>query len=338
MKAHYLSGCRDNPAPPIGLAARFGHLEIVEILLLHGATPFVLDKLGNSPLYTASIAGHPKIVQLLLTLRGPSCPSPPPIEAALTSIESQPGEKMYACLTLLSTATLEEIQTILQNILVNDPIQIYRGPEINLIVSLLNSLRLCVSLGHPVEALKAILKPVVDFPDVVAWIRKRIEDPNVSLEGESALITAVVGNKPLFLKPLLDSGICQLEDRATKTLKTALYIASENGSHGCVEILLSLGASVSAQSSSGRNSLHAAIERDNTHIVKLLTHHCSIPDLIQKNSAGVTPIALAENRGRMKIIKFMLHAYRRLATSGNIPKTGLDDYMTRLLEKHANLL
>ncbi len=338
MKQLYLKGSGLNPAAPIGLASKFGHLQIVETLLQQGATPFVLDKQGDSPLYAASVAGHPKIVKLLLQLHVFNASNPPPLEATLTSNKFQPGENMYECLTLLSTATLQEIEYVVGHVIGNDPIQVYRCPDMNFVLCILNALHLCVSLGHPVEVLNAILKPVAEFPDVVSWIRIRIADPTALLEGESALITAAGASKPLFIKPLIDSGICQVEDRAPKTNKTALYIASENGCLRCVEILLSLGARVSAQSSSGRNALHAAIERDNANIVKLLTQHCSISDLVQKNNAGVSPIALAENRGRMKIVKFMLQAYRRLATSGNIPKTGLDDYMTRLLEKHANLL
>lgn len=321
------------------MAARFGRLNVLETLLKYDASPFVLDKMGHCPLFNASAAGHMPVVEFLLKLRKShrNLP-PPPIEAPLLYGDAEPGNCAIETLHTLSSALLMETQSIISLTPRRKPESLSAFPGMDFLLTYLNAINSCIRLGHSVEFLEAILKPLALYPEVVAWILSKIQDPQAVVQGQSALIGAVTEGKSEFLEPLVDSGICSLEDRAIKTRKTALYVASEKGHTDCVSILLDLGASVSARSSSGRNCLHAAIEHDHTDIVEQLTQYCSIKDLTQKNNAGVSPIALAENRGRTRCIKFMLQAYRRLVMSDSSSKPVVDEYLTTLLEKHANAL
>jgi len=317
------------------VAARFGRAEILHVLLKYNTVLFEENNIGNYPLFCASGAGHTRVVEMLLRLRDLSYPlDPVPIHAPFVMYAIQPGKEMFDTLDLLSSTMIREIQLSIDQSHPKEP----RKLVIDSIVLYLNAIRSCIRMGYPVEALEAILRPLPKFPMVVALIRKEVTDPAASLDGESSLITVAGGYEPVFIKPLVHSGICSLEDRAEKTRKTALYVASEKGRTDCVEILLNLGASVSARSSSGRNALHAAIEHDNAEIVKLLCGHCSITDLTQKNNAGISPTALAENRGRTKIIRYILQAYRRLVTSDGTCKGLVDESLSALLERHANLL
>ena len=49
-------------------------------------------------------------------------------------------------------------------------------------------------------------------------------------------------------------------------------------------------------------------------MVALLCEHCNVCHITQENAQGMSPIVLAENRGRTRMVRDMLAVYKRRIT------------------------
>ena len=253
---------------------------------------------------------------------------PPPLFFAHTKTTRKPIHNRFVCLGLLARSIVESIDMFRKNHDSADRPAI----ETEFATEYLYTIRECISNGYPIEELCTLLDPLSLFPEAVEWIRSRTSiDKDSRFYFWSSLVDAITAHRPDCIHPLVNSGLCRVEDTAHETRKSALFVAAETGDIECVKILLSLGASVSTTSCSDRNALHAAIEHDHITVVELLTQYCTIPDMTHANRKGVTPIDAAENRGRTRIIQAMLTAYRRNIGTGAAP----DSRLTKLLEQRA---
>jgi hypothetical protein len=131
------------------------------------------------------------------------------------------------------------------------------------------------------------------------------------LGGEPPLIVATLYDRPRVVNLLLSLQISLPSDISRKGLKTALYVAVESGHAECVSILLKRGASVSALTASGRNCLHAAVERNEAEVLDTLCVHANACDVLQANSSEISPLVLAEKRGSMRMSLSLLRCFRR---------------------------
>ena len=52
---------------PLHLAAFSGHIEVIDLLITHGADVRIKNKAGKTPLQKASKVGHEEIVNLLVS-------------------------------------------------------------------------------------------------------------------------------------------------------------------------------------------------------------------------------------------------------------------------------
>eukprot|EP01120_Amphizonella_sp_Union-15-10_P001696 TRINITY_DN11845_c0_g1_i1.p1 TRINITY_DN11845_c0_g1~~TRINITY_DN11845_c0_g1_i1.p1 ORF type:complete len:130 (+),score=20.51 TRINITY_DN11845_c0_g1_i1:189-578(+) len=60
-----VQGC--SARTPLHCATFEGHIEIVELLLIHGASMEITDALEETPLHKAATRGHYKVLEILLT-------------------------------------------------------------------------------------------------------------------------------------------------------------------------------------------------------------------------------------------------------------------------------
>ena len=68
-----ITDCSINPniqdvdgSTPLHIATRYGHPDVVELLLEYGADPNVKDNKGKTPLHIAAINNHVEVAKLLL--------------------------------------------------------------------------------------------------------------------------------------------------------------------------------------------------------------------------------------------------------------------------------
>lgn len=59
--------CNKHGESAIHIAAGFGRLEVIEILISHGANLGQLDNLGDSPITWAARQGHPDVIKFLVS-------------------------------------------------------------------------------------------------------------------------------------------------------------------------------------------------------------------------------------------------------------------------------
>ncbi len=189
--------------------------------------------------------------------------------------------------------------------------------------------------------LKVALKDVLASPDLVFDVAKCVTssqggDPSIA----SILPTAAGKGNVEAVSLLLDSGISRIDDALADTRKTGLYVACEKGDLDLVKFFLSREASIALTTSSSRNCLHIAVERDYTEIVETLCEHaCTVEDLVKKNSTGFSPYWMANNHGNMRMVLAMLATYKRIILQRtNSARNRPDGFLTMETMKHAALL
>jgi hypothetical protein len=115
-----------------------------------------------------------------------------------------------------------------------------------------------------------------------------------------------------ILKLLLDSKACSsLVNFTLPSGKSALHIAAERGDHRACDKLLSAGASLDVLTCGGRSALYAAVEHVDPETVEIICSHAEVRHLKHQTPGGVSPISLAERRGKVTLILPMLRCYQR---------------------------
>lgn len=309
------------------LASRNGHGRIVEVLLENGVSSLSCDSRGRSALWHACRNGHYAIAEFLLRF-GASVHSNP---CLILTLLSQP-RWTSAGLQIFELVVSEHL-LILENEMAT--IESWNESSHN---------RPLQTLSRLISSIKyCILSPTL--PNVAVGMLALIHKRGTALTSfirllmqsqEPLLVCAVVAENPTLLGPLVSSGLASVRDCAHAGEKTPLYVASEHGNLECVKVLLELGASVGDQTSTGRNCLHAAVERGHASVVELLCTHASAKDILHLNSSQISPFTLAENRGRTRMVVAMLECYKCTASGETLNATlnsKVDKYLNKSLKK-----
>ena len=329
-KALLLSSYASDGSPPLVLAAMNGHGCILATMLAHGVYVDQSDKRGKSALWHACNSGHSEVVIMLLDV-GASV-SASSHSTLLAAVLGRSGSTVGKCVCI--TAVTNRFAQDLDAQMVQSKIDPFNQATISesgdMILALINAINTLIGSQRSGSAdlLVALLKPFKGQPDVTAFIRSFTMGPLVKAI-DSPIVVAVSTKQHVLVQPLLESGLCLTSDCAHQSGKSPLYIASESGHIDCVKLLLSFNASLSQLTSSNRNCVHAAVERDNREVVDILCHHASVSDITQLNSSDISPLTLAENRGRVKMVVAMLRCYQRTVTSANV-----SPYMNKLMMKY----
>ena len=311
----------------LSVAAMNGHAIVVTVLLSAG---FYMEEVGTdvrSAIWYACKFGFPEVVRVLLDHIPYMGGGPSPL-LANTSDPSPP------CLELMSERLLLELGGFV-TLLQDDPFnQRHLTRCTALVTNLIDCMNAIVVLpaSRAVKAMESLIRPVMRHFEIIPFIRSFVTGSSTR-NLENPLIKAACTNQHPLIPIILDSGLYLTDDRASKSNKTALFMACSNGCVEAAQLLLSMKASPSALTSTSRNCLHAAVERDNTAIVSLLCSFASAADILQVNSSDLSPLILAENRGRVRMVIDMLRCYKRTVTIHT-----LDSSVSRLLNKYAKMI
>lgn len=310
-KVSLLESCFSKGQTPLILACRNNRVHIARTLLKNGAFADFVDSFGRTALLYASIGCFPETVKELLEA-GSACRN---ISAALYEAVRATGvssEARIACVKLLGLKHLEQLNSYSERIHADrfsESLQRVSRNECDQYVRILNA---CIAGSVGANLLQELTDPLKKFELARSLIRE------FSISADNPLIFAAACNYTDGIEALLDSGLCHVSDQALKSRKSALFVAAENGNYSFVETLLKANASVSSQTSSGRNCLHIAVERDQVGITELLCEYATAQDIQHVHVGGVSPFHLAENRGRVKMVLAMLRCYKRTVTQSTV--------------------
>lgn len=228
------------------IAAWYGHMELLDVLLNRGANIETLSCSGETPLIYAAQNGHTGIVRTLLK-KGAN------IEAVKTEtalmVAARNGHNVIVGLLLKRGAKIEAEDSIGETALFK-----------------------AVTNGHP-----KTVDMLLDWgADVTA---------STSL-GTTALMVAAASNQKgssQIVKILLEGGASV--NKVNKGEWTALIFASYNGNVDIVSLLLERGATVDNRAKRGGAAIDSARQQGCIEVVQLLTAHAEVVKAVRMGSA-----------------------------------------------------
>ena len=308
------------------LASMNGHCTIVCQLLRHKAFVDQTDRHRRTALWWACRGGHSEVVRLLVSNGARAVGDCCPIMASLSAIGRT--EESIECVGMLSECLAVRLERNRAKEMLNPLDARVRAESVECVLVLLEALNQIVLQRRSAEILQALLSALSPHTELCCWIHTVAM---TCLSVPNPLIAAAGSNQVSLLESLLV--IFSLTDCTQKSRKSALFVAAEHGHSSAVCELLRLGVPVGLVSSSGRNCLHIAVERNHTQTVELLCLHVGIGDIVQLNSSQISPFILAVNRGRLRMVFAMLRAYQRCLASDSRAKP--DAFLNMMLQKYA---
>ncbi|KAI9726149.1 MAG: hypothetical protein M1828_001822 [Chrysothrix sp. TS-e1954] len=287
--------------PPLCGAAENGHIQIVEVLLKHGAYLDVKDdQKGYTPLFLALDKNHINIVRRLVD------------HGASIKCDDGGGKTALHCL-----AKYGQHDYMLE--FINRGAEVNAKTEYRMEAPLhyaarngsLKTVVVLVNCGADITSRdKKGYTPLVwgcrmGHIPVVRFLLERHDDPNtLSPSGSCLMFAAMYG----------DLEICELlvKARADPNLVssyhavTPLHAASEAKAMDTVRYLLSCGADVAAKSRFGVTPLHVSVEAWANEVVELLVSRGS--PLEDANFAGETPLCIAVRLRSRVTVDCLIHA------------------------------
>ncbi|XP_015250018.1 PREDICTED: ankyrin repeat domain-containing protein 50-like [Cyprinodon variegatus] len=250
------------------LAAARGSLEVVRALLDRGLDENHKDDLGWTPLHAAACEGH-RAVCAALTDQG-----------SMARVGEMDIEGRTPLILAAQEGHLSTVKLLLDR---RSPID-HRAYD-----------------GH--SALSAAF--LEGHTDVAELLMKRGADTDVrDAEGRPLLYLLVLEHHLHMATLVIEKGGVPLESRDSEG-RTALHVASWQGSVEIVDLLLKHGANPNAQDSEGRPPLHSVAWTGHEQVGhRLLAANNVIIDLACHQ--GATPLSIAAQEGHFNIVKMLL--------------------------------
>ncbi|KAE8447059.1 hypothetical protein EG329_011194 [Mollisiaceae sp. DMI_Dod_QoI] len=283
----------DNGYTPLHEGARFGHIDIVSILVDHGADLDAKDWEGNTPLVVAAAAGHEDVVKLLLIQATQSDISDRQTGNALQAAASIGNASLVALLLRAGAdinARTDQTVTALQAAASGGKLEVVRlllkhGAD----VDTRGGYR-----GTPLQ--EATTGPLATREEIVDLLITHGADINAPCGPYgNALQAAATTRQTHIVRKLLHGGanVNKIEGKYGTALQAA-------ASHHCEEnalILIENGADINSQGGESGCPLHAAVAAGCMEIVELLLNKGAdvhirggkYDNVVQAASASVAP-------------------------------------------------
>ncbi|GAB1213098.1 hypothetical protein ATERTT37_002247 [Aspergillus terreus] len=252
-----------NKWTPLHWAAAYGHQDVVKLLLDKGADPNVGYSYGWTSLQLAAANGHQDVVKLLL------------------DNDADPNVESYSGWTSLHFAVYNEYQEITSLLLDQDA-----DPNMD-DKNGLTPLHYAAKAGCQ-EIVKLLLDEDAD-PD--------IDDK----DGLTPLHCVLMSGEQEIAKLLLDKEADP--NFYDKNGSTPLHLAAEDGYQEVVKLLLDKGADTRAYDYSNKTPLHRAAGQGDQEVMKLLLGRGTDPSI---NKDGFTPLHSAAGGGHQEAVKMLL--------------------------------
>ncbi|CAG8487595.1 16733_t:CDS:1, partial [Gigaspora rosea] len=251
-------------------AAENGHIDVVKVLIMHGADVNAIDKDEHTALNRAAEKGRIEIIKTL-------------IEHKAT------GNNIALYLAVINGQT--EVVKIL----------IEYGADVNSIVDKLTILHHAAKKEH-VEVVKTLLKHGAKI-DATDNFKRTIFDINRNMIKHRLHFAALDGREDIIIYLLKKYG-ANYVNGADVNGKTALHLSSENGHETIVVILINYKADLSIRDKSLKTALHLAVKKGHTAIVERLINNKVEVDAFDKDSR--TSLFYAAESGNEKIIDVLI--------------------------------
>uniref|UniRef100_A0A8C5X8K9 Ankyrin 1 n=1 Tax=Malurus cyaneus samueli TaxID=2593467 RepID=A0A8C5X8K9_9PASS len=246
---------------PLHVAAKYGKVDVAELLLAHDAHPNAAGKVSNglTPLHVAVHHNNLEIVKLLLP-KG-----------------SSPHNSAWNGYTPLHIAAKQNQMEVASSLL-------QYGASANAeSVQGVTPLHLASQEGHA---------------DMVALLFSKQANGNLgNKSGLTPLHLVAQEGHVLVADVLVKHGVTV--DAMTRMGYTPLHVASHYGNIKLVKFLLQHQADVNAKTKLGYTPLHQAAQQGHTDVVTLLLKHGASPNEISTN--GTTPLAIAKRLGYISV-------------------------------------
>ncbi|GAA6106240.1 ankyrin-2b isoform X5 [Tachysurus ichikawai] len=282
--------CNQNGLNALHLAAKEGHMDLVQELLDRGAAVDSATKQkGNTALHIASLAGQGDVVKTLVK-RG-----------ADINAQSQNG------FTPLYMASQENHLDVVRYLLENG------GNQSTATEDGFTPLAIALQQGHN-QVVSILLendtKGKVRLPALHIAARKDDtksaalllqNDHNADVQSKSGLtaLHLAAQEDKVSVAEILVKNNASL-DQQTKLGYTPLIVACHYGNAKMVNFLLKNNASVNAKTKNGYTPLHQAAQQGNTHIINVLLQYGAKPNATTAN--GNTALAIARRLGYISVV------------------------------------
>jgi len=269
------------------MAAMYGHLEIVKLLLDSHVNVNQARQDGCTPLHLAAINGHTAIVNALLQA-GAKVNQGNNINTSALYVAAEHGQAEVAKLLLQVGADINQSRT----------------------TDNWNPLYIALAMGqfNVVKVLLQNVPPINENESYRDVIRKLVEVVNVSVNqiffNFDAPLLSIAAKKGEFevVNALLELGANV--NQGTILGNTPLCLAAENGHVDIVNILLKFGANINQPNLNGITPLYMAAEHDHLDVVKtLLNAHANFN---LANNHGHTPLHIAAISNHFDTVRILL--------------------------------